>query len=108
MKERAYCNPRYSRGLASKVTFAGMVVSQPSAGIDRYSAWAPKENPLNPNNRSPALKDVTRLADRLDQSANSPADDSRPRPYETGQESHEDAWPLESRSPSDSPSSREP
>jgi hypothetical protein len=46
---------------SSKVTFAGMVASEPSWGIARYSAWAPNRVPLYPKTRSPTWKDVTPL-----------------------------------------------
>ena len=36
-----------------------MVATDPSSGMVRYSACAPNEAPLNPNTRSPTLKDVT-------------------------------------------------
>ena len=49
-----------------------MAASGPSAGIDRYSAWAPHEPSLYPNTRSPTLKDVTPLPTASTTPANSP------------------------------------
>ena len=56
---------------SSKVTFAGMVASEPSSGIDRYSACAPNRHSLNPNTSSPTAKDVTPLPTASTTPANS-------------------------------------
>ena len=56
---------------SSKVKFAGMVATDASSGIVRYSACAPNRPSIYPNTLSPTSKEVTPLPTASTSPANS-------------------------------------